>query len=66
MTAAPSAQSKRNVYTALGITCLAATFMFFVNQDGMQWMMWRDAPLLALGLVALAVFFFVLRNRAGR
>ena len=66
MNVAGSAQSRRNVYTALAISCVALTFVFYVTPEGMQWMMWRDMPLLAFALVGLAVVFTVLRARAGR
>jgi len=60
----PSA-SRRNTFTALAVVCLALTFLVYVTPDGMQWMMWRDSPVLAVALVLLAAVLLVLRRRAG-
>jgi hypothetical protein len=59
---------RRNRYTALMASLAASTFLFYPSQSGMAWMMWRDTPLLAITLMAGAVFFaFRLRRlpRAG-
>ena len=46
-------RKKRNLYLALAITLLGLTFLFYPGTEGMAWMMWRDAPLLA-GAMAIA------------
>jgi hypothetical protein len=57
---------KRNLYTALALATLALTIPVWVNEDGMIWSMWRDAPWLAAALAAVAAAFLVLRARAAR
>ena len=55
-----SALGRRNAYLALAISLLAATFLFYPSQEGMQWLMWRDTPVLA-GALALAAAWFAWR-----
>jgi uncharacterized membrane protein YccC len=50
---------KKNLYLALTITLLALTFVFYPGTEGMAWMMWRDAPLLASALAAAAAIFAI-------
>ena len=57
---------KRNIYLALAVSLLAVTFVFYVTEEGMQWMMWRDSTLLAIGLVAAAALFGMLWWRTPR
>jgi hypothetical protein len=45
---------------------LASTFLFYANQEGMQWMMWRDSTLLAITLAGLGILFAILRWRTPR
>jgi hypothetical protein len=49
----------RNRYSALAALLLALTFLFYPSEEGMAWMMWRDAPVLAAALVVGAGFFIV-------
>ena len=48
---------RRNVHLALAISLFALTFLFYPSEEGMRWMMWRDAPLLAAALAITAVGF---------
>lgn len=57
---------RRNIYTALALSLVAVTFFFYPDEGGMAWMMWRDAPALALLLVALGVVCAVLAWRTTR
>jgi hypothetical protein len=57
---------KRNLYTALSLSFIAPTFLFYVTDKGMEWMMWRDTPLLAVTLAAVGLTFAVLRIRTPR
>jgi uncharacterized membrane protein YccC len=57
---------KRNRYLAVAMSLLAVTFVFYVTEEGMQWMMWRDSTLLAVGLVAAAAVFGALWWRTPR
>lgn len=49
----------RNRNIAAAMVLIALTFLFYPSEEGMAWMMWRDAPLLAAVLVAGAAFFIV-------
>jgi hypothetical protein len=42
---------KRNLYLALAVSLLAMTFLFYADEGGMTWMMWRDSPWVAVALV---------------
>jgi di/tricarboxylate transporter len=57
---------KRNIYTALALSLVAVTFLFYPDEEGMAWMMWRDAPALALLLLAAGVLCAVLAWRTTR
>lgn len=46
---------RRNLLLALAITLIALTFLFYPGTDGMAWMMWRDAPLLAGTMAAIGL-----------
>jgi peptidoglycan/LPS O-acetylase OafA/YrhL len=62
----PQPMRRRNTLTATAICLLAGTVVFFKNQEGIQWFMWRDAPLLAVALVVLALVCAGLAHRAPR
>jgi hypothetical protein len=47
---------KRNLYLALAVTLLGLTFLFYPGTEGMAWMMWRDAPLLAGVMAAAGIY----------
>jgi len=49
----------RNRNVAAAMVLIALTFLFYPSEEGMAWMMWRDAPVLAAALVAGAAFFIV-------
>jgi hypothetical protein len=67
MTATRSAnQRRRNLYMAAAVTLVALTFVFAPGEEGMLWMMWRDATWLAILLLALAAVFVVLWRRTPR
>jgi hypothetical protein len=42
---------RRNIYLALAFVLAASTFLFYADEGGMPWMMWRDAPWLAGALI---------------
>jgi hypothetical protein len=52
--ARPEGLRQRNLFTLAAICLLAVTFVFFRNQTGVWWFMWRDAPPLALALALAA------------
>jgi len=64
MPARTQSVSRQNLYTALAVVSIVSTFVFSVDGEGMSWLMWRDAPVLAAALVLLGVTFLVLRRRA--
>ena len=48
------------------VSLLALTFLFYPSEEGMAWMMWRDAPLLAAVMAACAVGLLLLWRRTPR
>jgi hypothetical protein len=62
----PAHVRQRNRLTAIAICCMAATFVFYKNQAGVQWFPWRDAPLLAIALATVALVCALLAWRARR
>jgi len=54
-----SSLRSRNRNVAAAMVLIALTFLFYPSEEGMAWMMWRDAPVLAAALVAGAAFFIV-------
>ena len=50
---------RRNVSLALAIVLFAVSSTFIFGADGMVWLMWRDAPLVALSLFVAAAVLFV-------
>jgi hypothetical protein len=48
---------RRNASLALAIALLAISFAYITGKDGLMWMMWRDAPAIALLLAAGSAFF---------
>lgn len=50
---------RRNVSFAAGLVLAAVSSMFIFGEDGLKWLMWRDAPFLAAVLAFAAAFFFV-------
>lgn len=48
---------KRNASLALAIALLAISFAYITGEDGLMWMMWRDAPAIALLLAAAGAVF---------
>jgi hypothetical protein len=55
---------RRNIFTALGLALLAPTFVVHATEEGMQWALWRDAPVLGLVFVAAAILCGVLAWRS--
>jgi hypothetical protein len=55
---------RRNIFTALGLALLAPTFVVHATEEGMQWALWRDAPLLGVLFVAAALICGVLAWRS--
>jgi hypothetical protein len=44
---------RRNALTAAALFLTMLTFVPYVGEQRIVWMMWRDAPLLAVGLIAV-------------
>jgi hypothetical protein len=59
-------QRKRNLYVAAAVTLFALSLLFAPGEGGMLWLMWRDAPGLALLLVAAAAVCAALAWRTPR
>lgn len=55
---------RRNIFTALGLALLAPTFVVHATDEGMQWALWRDAPVLGLLFLAAAIICGVLAWRS--
>ena len=51
---------RRNIYLALALVFFATSSMFIFGLKGMIWLMWRDEPLVAALLLAIAIVFAVL------
>jgi hypothetical protein len=51
---------KRNLLLAGAILLLGLSFLFAPGEEGMLWMMWRDATWLAVLFVAIAAVLVVL------
>lgn len=51
---------KRNVSLALALALFAISCAYITGEEGLMWIMWRDAPL-AASLLALAAAIFALR-----
>jgi hypothetical protein len=54
------------VFTALAFSFMAATFLFFLNENGMVWLMWRDTTWLAILLTLAALLCAVLAWKTPR
>ncbi|MGH7466868.1 MAG: hypothetical protein ACRENP_02680 [Longimicrobiales bacterium] len=50
---------RRNVFTALALVFLVIPFVPYVQEERIGWFMWRDAPILATTLLALAVIMCI-------
>jgi hypothetical protein len=50
---------RRNVLTAAALFLTMLTFVPYVGEQRMVWMMWRDAPLLAVALIAVVIVLVV-------
>lgn len=50
---------RRNTSFAAALVLTAVSSMFILGEDGLMWVMWRDAPLIAAPLAIAAAFFFV-------
>lgn len=57
---------KRNLLMAGVVTLVALSFLFAPGEEGMLWLMWRDAPWLAAALLALAAVLLVVWRRTPR
>jgi hypothetical protein len=42
---------RRNALFAAGVTLIALSFLFYADEGGLPWMMWRDSPEIAVVLV---------------
>lgn len=57
---------RRNTLFAFAVTCIGLTFLFYPDEGGLPWMMWRDSPEIAVGLVAAGLICGVLWWRTPR
>jgi hypothetical protein len=55
---------RRNVFTAIGLALLTPTMFVHATDQGMQFALWRDAPLVALAFVAVALCCGILAWRS--
>lgn len=46
---------RRNIFTGVGLMLLTPTLVVHATDEGMQWALWRDAPLVGLLFVAAAL-----------
>ena len=42
---------RRNTLFAASVTLIALSFLFYADEGGLPWMMWRDSPEVAVALV---------------
>jgi hypothetical protein len=57
---------RRNLFTALAMVFTVITLIPYVQEERIGWFMWRDAPVLAVTFIALAVIMLVGRWRTTR
>jgi hypothetical protein len=59
--------ARRNLFTALALVFVTIPLIPYVQETRIGWFMWRDAPVLALTLTALAAIMVIgaLRTRRG-
>jgi hypothetical protein len=57
---------RRNVFTALALVFLVVPFVPYVQEERIGWFMWRDAPILAITFVALALIMIIGWRRTPR
>jgi hypothetical protein len=57
------ALGRRNALTAIALVLVAFTFVPYVGEERIVWMMWRDTPLLALSMTAAAIVLAVASRR---
>jgi hypothetical protein len=50
---------KRNGSLALALALFAISCAYITGEEGLLWLMWRDAPIAAAVLAAAAAFFAV-------
>jgi hypothetical protein len=55
---------RRNSFTALALVFLTIPLIPVVQEERIGWFMWRDAPILALTFLALAVIMIIGWRRA--
>jgi hypothetical protein len=47
----PANLRRKNSLFAAAVTLIALTFLFYADEGGLPWMMWRDSPAIAVTLV---------------
>lgn len=57
---------KRNILFAASVTLIALTFLFYPDEGGLPWMMWRDSPEIAVVLAVAGLICGVLWWRTPR
>ena len=61
-----STLGKRNMYTAAALLLLVSTWVPYVGESRIKWMMWRDAPVAAVCVAVVAIAFVVASLRLAR
>jgi uncharacterized membrane protein YhhN len=57
---------RRNTFTALALLFTMITFVPYVQEERIGWFMWRDAPLLAVTCIAVALIMVIGWRRTPR
>jgi hypothetical protein len=57
---------RRNLFTAFALVFTVSTLIPYVQEERIGWFMWRDAPVLAVTFIALAVIMLLGRWRTTR
>ena len=57
---------RRNGLFAASVTLIALSFLFYADEGGLPWMMWRDSPGIAVALVVAGLICGVLWWRTPR
>ena len=55
--------ARRNAFTGIALVLFTVSLIPYVGEERVKWMMWRDAPLLAVVMVGAAIALIVLSRR---
>jgi hypothetical protein len=56
---------RRNAFTAIALVLITLTFIPYVGEERILWMMWRDAPLVAVVMAGAAIALAIASRRVG-